>query len=241
MNTVSFKLTTTLIGLTLALLASAALANDPASAQLRLEVAIPDRSVLMFASDPGPVTASETLQQVQQEGLVFDLSCATLGTLPNHCLTLYGGPLLDTFGRPYPPVNRDVDGRFISTGAFPQYFESSTKTLRFFHPRSQWNLQVQLLGMPELDPSHFAIWTDQGQWRCLGWHEDWLEESGRGWMEATSCPPSANAALESVSVAESTTYPDGWQEIDVRLMLRIDGSEHSGSHSGVLRYTLVSF
>jgi hypothetical protein len=60
-------------------------------------------------------------------------------------------------------------------------------------------------------------------------------------MNSQACPAEVDAARQAVPVTESLTAPGGWQELTMRLMLRLDGSEPSGLHSGVLRYTLVSF
>jgi hypothetical protein len=214
-------------------------AQDQADARLRIELNIPDRTVMYFSGPPAGATGSFS-NPGAQGSVIFDLNCATLGELSGHCSRLYGGPLLDTFGRPYPPVRVDAAGRFISSDSFPQYFESRARTLRFFLPDDSWRLQVELLGMQGFSADHFAIWTDHGHWRCLGWHEDWLEHL-RGWMEPAACPADADAARHVVTLAEARENPGGWQELLIRLMLRIDGSEPSGSYSGVLRYTLVSF
>jgi hypothetical protein len=216
---------------------AAAQSDNQPDTQLYVEVMIPQRTVLHFAGlqETGP-----TGRTPAADTLTFDLSCATVGSLPQHCHALYGGPLLDTFGRPYPPVEIDAHGRFVSTGNFPQYFEAEPRTLRIFTSES-WRLQAELIGMGALGAEHFAVWTDQGQWRCLGWHQDWLEESGRGWMNSQSCPAEVDAGRQAVPVTESLTPSGGWQELTMRLMLRLDGSEPSGLHSGVLRYTLVSF
>jgi hypothetical protein len=200
-------------------------------AQLRLEVLIPSRTVMYVAT-----TDTATNEPARtQEGwtTVFDLSCATLGALPPQCQGLYGGPLLDTQGRPYPPVEVDSNGRVTKVGSFPQFFDAASRTVRLYTPAANWRIQVEFVDLAPLRADNFAVYSNHGGWHCLGYHPDWLD--------AATCSPGTDAAKRPVSVAEVTGNNGGWHDIALQLRLRLDGSEPSGSYSGVLRYTLASF
>lgn len=225
-----------LLGTLLLLVLPGSLAAEPGAVQLQLEVNIPERTVMHFTATSG--SAAERMA-TDAEGIVFDLACARPGTVTESCLALYGGALLDTEGRPYPPVNLDAAGRFTAVGNFPQYFQSASRNLRFFTSADSWQLQVEFIGETVITADHFAIHTDRAGWHCLGYHSDWLDPVV-GAAAGVTCSAGTDASRNPVLVASSDTTSHGWQELAVQLMLRIDGSEPAGSYSSVLRYTLAS-
>lgn len=213
--------------------AATARAEANVTAQISLEVNIPDHAVIHIRSEERPSAEGPAKFRGDGNATIFDLSCAVAGKVPEQCLELYGGPLLDTLGRPYPPLETDAQGRIIRAGSFPQYFQSPPKVVRIFAPTEGWQLQVELLGLPLLTADRFAAYSDRGGWRCLGYHHDWEGQA--------ACPSDSDASRVPVPITELPGEAGGWHEVTVQLMLRLDGSEPPGIHTGVLRYTLANF
>ncbi|WP_413217414.1 hypothetical protein ACLWNE_02700 [Thermus oshimai] len=182
--------------------------------------------------------------------VVFDLRCATLGPVPPHCASLYGGDgrFLDEEGRPYPPLLLDSEGRVIpGSKRFPQFFTHPSMRLHVFTQAERWALEVAMEAEPQspegevLDASHFAvhsILTGRGglpptpEWKCLAYHPDWDRPPSH------ICPapqgPQGGVLLEEVA-----DHPGGWQSVTLGIKLRLDGSEVPGEYEGLLVYTLT--
>lgn len=237
-----------LLSIFCALLFIYAAAEEEARATIELEVEIPNRIVMYFVErgsvesrDGSRAADTSTLFAAASNGssttTVFDLSCATLGVLPSGCAGLYGGALLDTQRRPYPPVKHDAAGNITGAGDFPQFFTADSKTLRVFTPLPDWQVQVDMVGADALlGAEHFSVYSSTNGWRCLGYHPDWQQADA-----PESCPTSTDAARLSVPVVTVANGPGGWYDVTMGLKLRLDGSEAAGNFDRVLRYTLVDF
>lgn len=250
-------------------------AGGAPQASLRIEVLIPERTALVLEPPAvGGLRAGGLLAQrgggrpapgqppycprnpadpslcLRDPEVVFDLRCATLGPVPPHCPSLYGGDgrLLDEQGRPYPPYRLDGQGRVIpGSKAFPQFFEHPSMRLHVFTQERRWALSVAFQVEPRspagqvLPANRFAmhsILTGRGggspspHWKCLGYHPDWDRPPSH------ICPAPPGPA-GGVLLEEVTDHPGGWQSITLGIKLRLDGSEVPGEYEGWLVYTLV--
>lgn len=208
-----------------------------AKAQLQLEVRIPDQLVMYFEQERSGNAGLSLAGRGSSATIktVFDLTCATLGALPGRCHSLYGGALLDTEGRPYPPADVNASGKVVGPGSFPQFFEAPTRTLRVYTPARRWQVQVEMLNDSTLTADNFSVFSSVNGWRCLGYHPDWLT------VATETCLTSTDASRASVTVVDAPNSKGGWHDITLGLKLRLDGSEAAGSYDSVLRYTLVTF